>query len=308
MPAPLAIGQIETYLEQRLPGIIEPQQPHLPHIDQRVPMKVDLDPGVETVKQIIVEESGNAELRDGTARDLPISSAVYYDRDRPVRGIWTAVRFSYNEMRRNDLAVKNGAIDLVDRKLGVAGRALSEAENKIAAWGKGSAGFDGFVNHPEVTPNDIDTVNIFNPETTSVQIFRHFLEMFRSVRYATSLVVSDNIFAVLASPRSETDKTTVAQMLLENLRIKGLREIVTDYELDGQELMANGVREDTDRDRVVIYQKNPAVIERHVELPQRAPVEQRDGVTIIPLFKCITPILVQHPESIGYFDIPNRAA
>jgi hypothetical protein len=305
---PTSTGHLESYLDQRLPMLIEPRTRQLPYaMGQRVPTMPDLEPGASTVSQIVIEELGSAQLREGTATDLPISTATYHDRDFPVRAIWSAITMEYQEMRRADFATAKGAPNMIDRKINIARRAIEEAENRITAFGKSNMGFDGFINHPDITPDADESINLFAGATTDDEIYEFFFDKFNDVAFGTSMVVSPKIYKKLSMPRVNTD-TTIMQLLMTNLAPLGLSEIAVDTELAGSELNAQGIRGDATKDRIVIYEKNPTNLERHIEIIQRAPTEQRNGVTVIPLFKCMTPVLVNHPESIGYFDVLNSAA
>jgi hypothetical protein len=184
---------------------------------------------------------------------------------------------------------------------------VEETENQIVAFGKPNAGFSGFINHPDVTVTTESGFNPFAAASTFAEIYDFIYELFVSLDAPNTIIVSSRVFKLLSSPRGVVGNTLMDE-LIKNLAPLGLMAIKVATELDGESLNEQGVLGDATKDRIIIYDRNPESLERHAEPLMRAPEEQRNGSTFIPIFKCITPVMINYPDSIGYFDVLNAAA
>ncbi|MBP0006220.1 MAG: DUF2184 domain-containing protein [Cyanobacteria bacterium SBC] len=316
--APQASIARKRYLQQKLDRLLERRHRTLVYENgEAIPTLADLQAGVSEIVQEQIEQTGDAKVISEQAFDIPLADANLTEVSYPVIVIASGFSYTLIEMQKIERAASNGSRFRVNDKRGeAAARAIAEKVNRYTAYGSSQYNFPGFLNHPDVDVEDSST-DIFDSNTTDDEVYDFVKDRVYDIAKRTELIeqpttlrVSIDVHARLTDPRANSaSDTTVKNLLLENLREMGLREIVPDTHLNSDRLEQYGVHAaGTHKDRMVLYPKFPEVVERHVEPLQMAPEEYRNMRYIFPAYACVSPALINFPDAMYYIDLPKKSA
>lgn len=299
-------------LEQMLPRVLEKRYRQLIFENGAlIPTVVDLEPGAAEVVGEVINEVGNADIISDGAFDIPLVD-LSASEDR-YKVIMCASGFSYTFQQER--AFETRKANLNDRKMLMARRAIAERMNRIGAYGDRRVNINGFLNQPGVQLNN----SSFNPYTSTADQIADWvigeLESFHinsnSVEMASTAVIPTELYFEMVRTRMGDTSQTLLQYVQTALSGNGMEfEFVKAEEARSTRLEANGVQAaGTNKDRMVMYVRDPEVVERHIELPQLMPEEWqniRDGRKVYPMFACTTPVMLNHQTGMRYIDFPKR--
>ncbi|MEO1208290.1 MAG: major capsid family protein [Cyanobacteria bacterium J06638_20] len=283
-----------------------------------IPTVADLEVGASEVVREKIAEIGAAAILAENANDIPvIDMEVGEDRYR-VLMVASSVSYSMQQMRAMEKAGNANMIDA--RKMVIANRAIEEKDNKLAAFGSTPLGMTGFLNNGSVTINN-SSFDFWAGATTAKQMAEFILDELAVVVNTSdgAEVPSDLLLSISLDRRlksvqmSDNADRSVYEYLLAN----GISSITPVPECGAAKLEANGVLAGgTNKDRIVFYPREelgmvdpetemplPEVVERHIEPLQQAPMdfwETKNLRTVIPMFKCVTPTIVNYPSAMRY--------
>lgn len=315
-------------LEQLLPGVIGKRYRKLLFANgEIVPTMADLQAGAAEVVRDRIGEVGDAAILADKAADIPLVD-LEMGEDR-YRAFMIAAGISYSMQEMRAIEFSGNANMISSRRLSVANRVIEEKDNSIAAFGDSRMGFTGFLNNASVTVNN----SSFDPYTaTPDALAEFFVDEIAGIVKSTSaaeipgdVVLSIDLDLLLTGTRMTDGDRSVKRYILDNSEyitsIRACPECAWDV-LEANGVLAGG----TNKDRIVFYpfervpmgmtdaegltaQIDPEVVERHVEPTQQAPLEwhqTKDLRKIIPLFKCVTPTIINYPGALKYVDVAKR--
>ena len=312
-------------LEQLLPGVVSKPYRRLRFYEgQIVPTMADLEAGAAEVVRESLSAVGDAALvSDGTV-DIPVVDISATEARYRIFMYASAFSYTMQEMRAIE---KAGDASFVNsRKQAIAMRSIAERVNKFAAYGSAAHGVTGFMNNGAVTA-DNNSTNLWS--LTPDQLKDFFMDWAASVSKATSgtfdsldVIVSHDINTLLTITRMTDGESSVKDVILRNSDyIRSIRWV-------DEAAFNNMVGGQVNKDRIVFYPfedlgivaegrdqslelAQPEVLERHVEPVQVAPSEYwevKNLRTVVPMFMCVTPTIINYPESIRYVDVPKKPA
>lgn len=310
-------------LEQLLPGVVAKKYRRLRFYEgEIVPTMGDLQAGAAEVVRESLAEVGDAALISDGAVDIPVVDIAATEQRYRVFMYASAFSFTMQEMRAVE---KAGNAEFVNaRKQNLAMRSIAERVNRFAAYGSAAHGVTGFMNNGSVSA-DNNSTNLYTATPDALKEF--FMDWAATVSKATSgtfdamdIVVSHDINTLLTNTRMTDGDKSVKQVILENSdyirSIRWVDEAAFDQMVGGT----------ADKDRIVFYpfedlalgdgrdatleMAQPEILERHVEPTQVAPSEYwevKNLRTVVPMFMCVTPTIVNYPDAMRYVDVPKKA-
>jgi hypothetical protein len=319
------IHHIYRGLTQRLPNFIGPIYRDLKfETGEIVPTMADLQPGVEQVLEDVINEMGEALILADTM-DIPMvevgMSTDYY----PTFMIAAGYYFTWKSTRALEFAGTFNTI--ADRKLGRVSRAIAERCHKFSAVGDVRLGQRGFLNS-DLVPLRATT---FDPTAvgTTADTLRSFLidavwfmytDRAGYTRFPSDMLISPKLYRKAIDLRMPDSSESVLESVLSainggdsgdvtvgysTLNIKQAPECGSDY------LEANGVQPaGTNKDRIVVFSKDPQVVHRNIEPLGQVPMEWLGAVAgkqQFANFQVVTPTIWSAPAMAMYMDVPKSA-
>jgi len=325
---PQAGALLSRDAEQLLPGVLRKRYRPLKFVNnefQIIPNIPDLEAGTpEVVREVEEEEGPEAVIVADNAADIPAGDeGLSEDRYRTFC-IMYAVSYTMQHMRAFE---KAGKFDQsLQRKMLKANRKIEEKDNQLAAYGSAAFNVKGFLNNASVTLENSNTIDFYDATTTGKTMYEFILDTLGTIQDSTDETENPNNLLIPPLLMTQWTQTTVSnnadksvyQYLLEN----GIGSIQTAPECKSAKLEANGVQSGgTNKDRIVFYPREQQVglidtettgdivfevIERHIEPLQMAPEdyhETRKLKYIAPMFKCVTPTIINYPDAMYYTDL-----
>ena len=310
---------LDEQLELVLSRVIAQEYPALRYENgDLIPTTADLDLGMSRISQRVLSQVGQAILWSGEGMQIPSTDVSVSERDYPIRAVAAGYSLSEKEIAEADRARRNGDIDipLGQRKAQASARAIAEKIDKITAYGEPGQGFPGFLSDPGVEEDD-DSFDFYNtsntPQAQQEAIFDFFQEKIGKILgkverlYQPShILLPLDIFNRLNVPT--TDANQILMNVLERqLAPYGINTITWDTRLNAQALNDNGVRGNADKDRIVIYARDPEVLERHTGILQQAERERSNMQEFVPYYQVLSPPQFHFPECALYVDVPKKS-
>ena len=295
-------------LQQFLPGVISKRYKKLPFENgEIVPTQASLKPGAMEVVRERIEEFGEAQIIGDGAYDFPTVN-MHSDED-PYRILMVGAGFGITFQAERAAQFAN--YPLRDSSMKVARRVIAEKANRIAAYGvAGDNTINGHVNDPLVSLSN----SSFEPYavsgvTASDDLIGFFLEELEAVVSSSNAVemaghflISHRLNFQLMKTKIPNSGVNVRQFLLENDNY--IESITAVNELRPAELEANGVEAaGAGKERIVLYSKDPEVVERHIEPVDLLPPEYtqvQSARRVFPLMQCVTPTIINYPGAMSY--------
>jgi hypothetical protein len=321
---------LQERLRQLLPGVVTQPYEQLKYYDGTiVPTVPDLQPGAPEVLREQLKEVGDAAVVSDEAVDIPVVDISATEARYRTFMIASAFSYSLQQMRAIEAASNADAIGAARhaRKMQTGMRSIAERDNKIAAYG--GYGVTGFLNDASVTSDDNST-NLYTATADALSEF--FIDKAATVASSTDgrfvagdLVLSYDLYVLLAKKRMTDGNRSVMSYLLDPQVTGGvIRSITWSFEAGHAKLAANGAGV-ADKDRIVFYPfermaadidpdmemfNQPEIVERHIEPTQIAPGDfwqTKDLNKVVPMFRCCTQTIINHPEAMLYVDVPKKA-
>lgn len=299
-------------LEQLLPGVLETRFRSLLFENGTiVPTLADLEAGTAEVVRETMSQVGDAEILGDGAIDIPLVD-ISADEDR-YKVVMVAAAFSYTFQQER--AFEKAGVSPTNQKMATTRRVIAEKMNRIAAFGDTRLAMTGFLNNANVTLNN-SSFDPYNVGTTADGLIAFFLDELEGVvtasnntEYPSNIVCSTELEFKLIKTRVPDGSMNCKEYILSNssyiTSISGVQECRS-ARLEAAGVQAGG----TNKDRIVLYAKDPMVVERHIELPSLMPPEYQqvgNGRRVFPMFACTTSTIVNFPGAMKYIDVPKRA-
>lgn len=265
-----------------------------------IPVSFETPNHAEFITYQQFEMTGFAKLIANYAADLPRVDVLGREFSRKVKSLGDSYGFNVQEIRAASATGRN----LNAKKSSAARRAAMFLENELALKGNAAAGFDGFLNAPNVTavtiPNDGAGATTEFVNKTPDQVLRDLNLMFSSIHSVSRGVESGNTLLlplsqynlIFDTPRTSGTDTSIGKWFLDN----SPHAESIDW-LDELKGFAAG------DDRMMAYSRNPDKVE--MEIPQdyeEFPPQERGLEMIIPAHSRFGGTNFYYPLSAAYGD------
>jgi hypothetical protein len=292
---------LERELVHILPKVHDKKYPEIPY-PEILPVSNEVSEGSETYKYEVNDHIGDFELVSDYADDLPTSDILRGEVTNNIRNYAGAFRYSFEEIRKAAMT----KLPLEQRKANAVRDAYERRCNQTALFGHLGTGLRGFFNHPlvdniVVSGNDSDAW-FTDPNTTPDQMLELLNQGIAYQVNATKMIERpDTILLpylsyqkISTTPRSTTSDTTVLEFFLRtNPYITQVRPI---NELDA----ANSFGFLT-QPRMVIYKRDPDLLQFHVPMPLKFHEPQPRNLTfMVPAEAKIAGVALYFPKSVTY--------
>ena len=317
-----------TELEQVLNRTLENQFPNLTfHNGIDVPTTFDLQPGAQTVSSELISVYGEAALMGVRSNDVPLVKITMSKGSAPVVMAVAGWSLDFQSQRSYNFSGKAGIVS--DRSVKTVRRVLDEKLHYYAAYGDLNLGSTGLLNKSGVTTS-VSTYNVNSTATTAFSdTLDYLMAMVLDMAYDTRNVFGEGL-TILAPAKAfnkmaritdpQDTSVNVFKAFYDRLRAMGAGyesvQILPRFELDSAMLeqarfgvMASG----TNRDRWVVYAKNPDVCARQMEegmaqlFPQEFVRPDENGAIVYPMFQVASETQVYTTNAIKYIDAPKAA-
>jgi hypothetical protein len=298
------------------------------HNGNLIPNFQDLPPGVRTVIQEQVLGFGEASLMAPEAEDIPLTAVQATENEYRAVMVAAAFEQSWAETMAQQAASSGVYVSQVNTrrtKMDAARRVIEEKLNTVAAYGVSSMSFTGLLNNANVTLTN-SSFNPFSDTTTPDDLAAWFLDEIgdvlvdsNNVEYPTTALVSTELNNLMNSRRMPDSGETVKSYILRTQREAnpngqtGIKEIYGLQECRSASLESRGVQSGgTNKDRIVLYDKIPENLERHLmpgmmSMVPEEWVAQKGMSKIYPLYSCVSETIINFPGAIRYLDHAKKA-
>ena len=318
--------QIYRGLTQQLPNFIGPIYRDLKfETGQIVPTLADLSPGVEQVSEDVINEMGEA-LILSDAMDIPMVEVGMSMDFYPTFMIAAGYYFTWKSTRALQFA--GNFNQLAARKVGRAARAIAERCHRFAAVGDVRLNQRGFLNSDVVALR----ATSFDPSgAVTADALRSFLidavwymyaERGGYTRFPNAMLISPALYKkaidLRMSDSSESVLSSVLNAINSNSSVGGTGDSSVPFqtlmieqapECSAAYLEAAGVQPaGTNKDRIVVYNKDPMVVHRNIEPLGMVPDEWLGAVAgkkQYANFQVVTPTIWSMPALAMYMDTPK---
>lgn len=271
--------------------------------------RADLEPGAIGVLREEISHVGAAAIIADSGSDIPIVDASGSETSAKVLTLKSAYSYLIEELERAEFA----GFELTRQRAMGARRALAELENQIAAYGSSAHGVSGLINN-DLVPLEDSSFDFFDTGNTIDDILQFFLGQISEVESASNLtekigdvLLPAEVYNKLVSLRVPGTSSTSLKFLESALAEEGesvrFRKV---SEIEAPKLEAHGVRGDSTKHRVILYNRSEIdTHDRHTEplrvLELEGPLSSRYTQ---PFALRTTGVLVNHPYSFRYVDVP----
>ncbi len=266
---------------------------------QLIPVKNDVDPGVQTIQWRSYGPVGMAKIISNYADDLPRADVQGEDNFAKVYSIGNSYGYNIDEVA----ASAYSGIALSQKRAAAARRANEERVEALAAMGDSRIGILGLLNQPNATVVTIPagagsstTWALKTPDEILADlnlIKRTPINLTNGVEKINTIVMPENQRGIIQTTRvSDVSDTTVEEFFL---RTNPGIELVTWQRLAGAG--AGGA------DRIVGYYRDPDYIELNIPKEwTELPPQERNLEVVIPCHSRLGGVILYYPLSMVYAD------
>lgn len=264
-----------------------------------IPVKNDIDPGVQTITWRSYAPAGVAKLISSYADDLPRSDVTAEENTSRVHSIGNSYGFSVDE-----IAASAYAGNELDAKKAAAARRANEQEvERIASTGDARFNILGLLNQPNVITYAVaagaSTSTAWGAKTGKEQladllgIIQSVISTTNGVEKPNTIILPETQYGIAATGRiSDTTDTTVLEFFQKarpNIEV-----------LAWERLKGAGV---ANSDRMVAYYRDPNFLELNIpkEWTELDP-QERNLEVVIPCHSRIGGVVLYYPLSMSYAD------
>jgi hypothetical protein len=296
-----------------MPGVLARRYDELRFENGKViPTQADLKAGAAEVVRDTVDEVGDADIISDGASDIPIVDISSGEDRYKIFMVASAFSYTFQQERAYNFAGNQAEIN--NRKQMLAKRSIAERQNRIAAFGDTRLNITGFLNNASVALNN----SSFDPNTAPPdELAEFFVDELKSAHTASNnvempmdLLISTGLWFKLVKTRMPDSSMTLLTYIKQALSEEDVKFNITKCpQCDSAQLESNGLQAPgTNKDEMVLYAKDPEVVERHIELVKLMPAEWvtvRDGRKIYPMFGSTTQTIINYPGAFRYTKIPK---
>lgn len=310
------------HLERRVRNVLMRRLRFLPFgfSGNLIPTMTDIQPGIRELVQDEVLEFGEADLGANDADDIPLVEIK--TRENRYRVVMPRagypVRFA--ETLADNVARANGIqYNPTDVRANAVLRVIEEKYNKFSAVGDSTMSITGLINNADVTVVN-SSFDPFDSGSTADDIANWFLttasDIFKNsnnVEYPNVALVSSGLHELFANRRMPDGAETVLSYILKTQRERSslipgqrLEDIVPLVECGADYLEANGVESPaTNKDRIVFYNNNQEVVERHSMTGAIAAFPEdwtvvKGARKIYPFYSFLSEVMINYPGAFTY--------
>lgn len=280
----------KTNLEMRFPQFMA---------RQLIPVKNDVDPGVQTIQWRSYGPVGMAKIISNYADDLPRADVLGEDNYSKVFSIGNSYGYNIDEVA----ASAYSGIALSTKRAAAARRANEERVEALAAVGDSRFSILGLLNQPNATvlalPAGASTFTTWATKTADEiladlnLIKRTPINLTNGVEKIDTIVMPENQRGIIQTKRVSTvSDTTVEEFFL---RTNPGIQLISWQRLTGAGASAT--------DRIVGYYRNPDYIELNIPKEwTELPPQERNLEVVIPCHSRFGGVILYYPLSMVYAD------
>jgi hypothetical protein len=314
------VHNIYSELEQRLNKTITQRFPELTFANGvDVPTVPTLAPGAESVSVDEISGYGQAGLLGAESSDIPLVQISVGKGISPVVMAVAGYSVGFKADRAYSFSGKSQLV--TDRSVLMVRRAIDERLHYFAAYGDAGLGVRGLYNNAAVAP----VASAFDPNTADYAAYlTFFMDLILNMGLTTTnLSIPTDILIprkMLLRMSKLVKPTGISMGILATIQgdlaaMDGYSNIriVTRPESESDNITAKAViGVPANKDRVVVYRKDPMVLERQVEnrlaqlMPSKYIFADPKGAINYPMFGCASATQIYETNSISYIDV-NKA-
>jgi hypothetical protein len=302
-------------LQQLNPEILRQEYRELTYYDGRViPTMTNLQVSAGSVYNITFTEQGKADFFSVGSKSMPLVDANADLDEYQIHGVWSGYKEDFfTKLKQGNNRDVNYA-DTIRQLQFAADRAIAEKLNTYAAYGESKLNVTGFINNASVT---VDNTSDNLESLTQQQLYNYFVDLKYDVYSGSNFTQQVNALelpptkhSLILKARSEENPISVKSRLLND----GIFTYIGESpELLFDRLEANGVLSGgTNKDRIIVYKKDPKVVKRQVEtqrvkmIPQEwlAPLNLNK---IYGMYSCATETQILDTTCIRYVNVAKTA-
>lgn len=309
---------LRRHLERLLPGLIEQKQQVLPFSNGSwIPSNPVLDRGTDTIRQEVLTKAAEAVIMSDQSSVIPLSSVAVSSVTRPTVAIASSFGYHTRDLDRQMMAERNGSqVNLMGARQTASIQAIDEKVELLTTFGNPAIGFQGTVNNPDVPVWDGSP---FDPnEDDDDEIIKFFSDIVTTLNRQTrmtippnTMLVSLDLFSKLNQPNLVSGGKSLLSFILEVTRPMGIETIMPSLSLGHEDLEKFGVKDEgSDEDRIMVYRRDPTVLNRAVLSSLYAFGELEGPIDMnykTPIYTVISPTHFDFPDSALYVDHPKIA-
>lgn len=267
---------------------------------QVLPISSEVGPGADSYTYRVFDKTGSMKVIQDKASDLPRADVLRKEVTFPVRSLGASFAYTVQETRAASMVP---GLQLEQRRANAVRRAYEEKVQEIGFFGDRPSGMPGFFNNqfvdrtiaskwfttPGITPDEM--LQLLNQGPTNIVNNSNMRET------PDTILLPYTAYKVISTtPRSEVSDTTVMEFFLRtNPYITAIEPI---NELDRTKSSGH-----LEKDRMVIYTRNPDKLQLHIAQPLEffPPVRSTLEYTVAAHAR-IGGVALYYPKSTFYVD------
>ena len=267
-----------------------------------IPVDTSAHPFAKTVTYYSSDKFGQAEWLNGNSDDIPVAGTKRQQHQTSIHMAGVGYTFGFEEVGQATMLGYN----LQSDDAMAARRASEEMIDDVALFGAPEKGFNGLVNHPDVTVANVANGNWANANEYDIiaDINRSLLGIGTDTNYvimADTLLMDYTKYNLLATRAFGNDGTITIMEFVKKFN--------TYTAQTGQPLTIRAVRGLDNvgvagTSRLIAYKRSPDVMKFHMTMPHRFLPVHRDGVLnyVVPGVFRIGGLDIRRPQAVRYED------
>ncbi len=270
---------------------------------QLIPVDTTAHPFAKTVTYFSQDKAGVAGWINGNADDIPMADVEMSQFETAVFTAGIGYGYGWEEINQAQML----GINLSSDKANAARRASEEMIDRIAMEGDDLKGFEGLLDHSDVTATGATNGDWGGGSTTPDQVIEDVNDALSNVQVATNnIILADTLLLphlqwnYLASTRLTETNMTILEFIRQNnvytAQTGAPLTIRATAKLDTAGVSATA--------RMVAYRRNPEVLKLHIPMPHRfMPVWQRGPLRWeVPGVMRFGGLDIRLPNEVSYVD------
>lgn len=283
----------------------------------------DLPIGFQQIKNYQINHFGSAGIYDSASTDIPlvefnleggnvVKSLIFINGAR-----WNEFDL-IQEQVSNQLGTMIPSFSIISEKNAAMGEYLNRREHYSLLYGIVNRGFYGLLTQPNVTLDDTSTAipNFYN--LTNEEIYDQFLIWISDFITQAQLSTASQIYIKIpeklkynmALPYNSSGPTTLWEMLTDSSKAYFVGKIDSAKELEGSNLLANGVLAGSTKDMLIFTTlNNPDGLKAHYYPRNQTPVMKTSSLVYETVsYSGMTGIYLRNSDLLTYALIDNTPA